>query len=172
MILNTNLRGKCLSLWLATAATFPITNSVPILTVDTTVGTVQGLINGSHPDVAQFLIIPYAESPVGNRRWAAPVAKSPLGKIDAARFSPSYPQYDTSIPSMYEIDVREFLISGLTSEDCLTLSCHSLQNIRVTTRTRNCQWLYSSTVAANLLVVLKFNIESRLRGFREVRLVL
>jgi len=96
--------------------------AVPALKVDTTVGTVYGLINGTHPHVAQFLGIPYAEPPIGERRWTPSVVKSPVGDIDATSFSPSCPQYDTSIPSVYEIDAREFLISGPTSEDCLTLS--------------------------------------------------
>jgi carboxylesterase type B len=96
--------------------------SLSTLQVDTTVGTVYGLINGTHPSVAQFLGIPYAEPPTGARRWTPSVIKSPLSKIDATSFSPSCPQYDTSIPSTYEIDARQFLISGLVSEDCLTLS--------------------------------------------------
>lgn len=96
--------------------------AISSLKVDTSVGTVYGLINGTHPDVAQFLGIPYAEPPTGNRRWTAPAAKAPSGTIDATKFGPSCPQYDTSIPSTYEIDTREFLISGPTSEDCLTLS--------------------------------------------------
>jgi carboxylesterase type B len=96
--------------------------AVSTLSVDTTVGTVHGIINGTHPHVAQYLGIPYAEPPVGERRWSRSIPKDPLGDIDATRFSPSCPQYDTSIPSTYEIDARQFLISGPTSEDCLTLS--------------------------------------------------
>jgi carboxylesterase type B len=104
------------------ASFLPSYLSLSSLKVDTTVGTVHGLINGTHPDVVQFLGIPYAEPPVGDRRWTPYVAKSPVGKIDATSFSPSCPQYDTSIPSTYEIDARDFLISGPVSEDCLTLS--------------------------------------------------
>ncbi|KAH8657042.1 Alpha/Beta hydrolase protein [Tricladium varicosporioides] len=92
------------------------------LKVDTTVGTVYGMVNGTHPNVAQFLGIPYAEPPVGDLRWTQSVAKSPVGDIDATSLGPSCPQYDTSIPSVYEIDERQFLISGPTSEDCLTVS--------------------------------------------------
>jgi acetylcholinesterase len=97
-------------------------SALSTLIVDTTVGTVHGLINGTHPNVVQFLGIPYAEPPVGDNRWELSIAKAPVGDIDATRFSPSCPQYDTSIPSTYEIDARQFLISGPISEDCLSLS--------------------------------------------------
>lgn len=97
--------------------------AISSLSVNTTVGEVQGIINGTHPDVAQFLGIPFAEPPVGDLRWERPVTKAPVeGSIDATAFSPSCPQYETSTPSVYTIDAREFLISGSTSEDCLTLS--------------------------------------------------
>lgn len=97
-------------------------SAVSSLKIDTTVGTVFGLVNGTHPDVAQYLSIPFAEPPVGDRRWTPSIPKAPLARIDATSFRPSCPQYDTSIPSTYEIDTRDFLISGPTSEDCLTLS--------------------------------------------------
>lgn len=99
-----------------------VCSGLPNLRIDTTVGTVHGFVNGSHPHVAQFLGIPYAEAPVGERRWERSVVKAPTGSIDATRFSPSCPQYKTSIPSVFAIDAPQFLISGPTSEDCLTLS--------------------------------------------------
>ncbi|KAH6670031.1 para-nitrobenzyl esterase [Halenospora varia] len=101
---------------------FHTSQAIKSLKVDTTVGTVYGIVNGTHPNVAQFLGIPYAEPPVGDLRWTQSVAKSPVGGIDATSFGPSCPQYDTSTPSVYEIDERQFLISGSTSEDCLTVS--------------------------------------------------
>lgn len=110
------------SILLCVAVFLRTCGAVSSLKIDTTVGTVYGLINGTHPDVAQFLGIPFAEPPVGDLRWEPSIAKYPVEAIDATSFSPSCPQYDTSIPSVYEIDAREFLISGLTSEDCLTLS--------------------------------------------------
>lgn len=108
--------------WLLLAACLPRCLAVSSLQVDTSVGKVYGLINGTYPHVAQFLGVPYAEPPVGERRWEPAVVKTPEDKIDATKFGPSCPQYDTSIPSTYEIDAREFLISGPTSEDCLSLS--------------------------------------------------
>lgn len=106
----------------AAALCLPHCLALNILQIDTTVGRVFGLVNGTFPRVAQFLGIPYAEPPVGDLRWERSVAKSPVAEIDATRFSPSCPQYDTSIPSVYEIDAREFLVSGPTSENCLTVS--------------------------------------------------
>lgn len=109
-------------LWLAFVVYLPLCLAVSSLQVDTTVGKAYGFINGTHPNVAQFLGVPYAGPPVGDQRWEPSVVKTPVAKIDATRFGPSCPQYDTSIPSTYEIDAREFLISGPTSEDCLSLS--------------------------------------------------
>ena len=104
------------------APLFELGAAVNSLRVDTAVGTVYGIINGTTPDVAQFLGIPYAEPPVGDLRWLPSTAKSPAASIDATTFSPSCPQYESAIPSVYNIDARDFLISGPTSEDCLTLN--------------------------------------------------
>ncbi|KAF8859427.1 alpha/beta-hydrolase [Acephala macrosclerotiorum] len=107
---------------LLTTLTLNTCHAVRSLKVDTTVETVYGLVNGTHPEVAQFLGIPFAEPPVGDLRWMPSVAKSPVSSINATKFSPSCPQYDTSILLVYEIDSRDFLIFDPTSEDCLTLS--------------------------------------------------
>ncbi|KAL3422141.1 chlorogenic acid esterase precursor [Phlyctema vagabunda] len=97
-------------------------NAVSTLRVNTTVGTVYGLINGTTPDVAQFLGVPFAEPPIQERRWLPAIPKSPVGDIDATEFGPSCPQYESAYQSVYSVDGREFLISGPTSEDCLTLN--------------------------------------------------
>lgn len=96
--------------------------AISSLRVETTVGTVYGLINGTTSHVAQFLGIPYAEPPIGSLRWLPPTIKAPVSYIDATSFSPSCPQYESAISSVYNIDARNFLISGPTSEDCLTLN--------------------------------------------------
>ncbi|OCL09500.1 para-nitrobenzyl esterase [Glonium stellatum] len=94
--------------------------AVSSLSISTSVGTVYGLINGTTPNVAQFLGVPYAEPPIGDLRWLPAIPKSKVGSIDATAFGPNCPQYDTSIPSVYEVDTRQFLIpSNSTSEDCL-----------------------------------------------------
>jgi acetylcholinesterase len=93
------------------------------LRVDTLGGPIFGLINSTTPSVAQFLGIPFAEPPLGQLRWAPPIVKSPVSSIDATQFDPSYPQYESTIASVYNIDSRDFLITpGKTSGDCLTLN--------------------------------------------------
>lgn len=101
---------------------FEFCAAIDSLRVDTTVGTVYGLINGTTPNVAQFLGVPYAEPPVASLRWLPPTIKSPVASIDATAFSPSCPQYQSALPSVYDLDSPDFLISGPTSEDCLTLN--------------------------------------------------
>lgn len=93
-----------------------------LLQVDTTIGKVYGIINGTHPDVLQYLGIPFAESPIADLRWEAPVPKSPMRKVDATRFGPDCAQYLSTVPSAYNVDTQEFNIVGPISEDCLTLS--------------------------------------------------
>lgn len=112
-----------LKLLVAIASVFDACLATSHLKVETTVGTVYGLINGTTPNVAQFLGVPYAEPPLGALRWAPPTVKSPIKSIDATAFSPSCPQYGSSSPSVYSVDGRGFLLtSGKTSEDCLTLN--------------------------------------------------
>lgn len=118
-----NFNAQLCSKLLAVVSLLDTCLAVTSLRVDTTVGTVYGLINGTTPNVAQFLGIPFAEPPVGELRWSPPTVKSPVSRIDATSFSPSCPQYESSIPSTYNIDSRGFLITpGKTSEDCLTLN--------------------------------------------------
>jgi hypothetical protein len=71
------------SRFLAYAALISSCLAVSSLKVDTTVGTVYGLVNGTTPNVAQLLGIPYAEPPVGARRWLPPTANLPVSSIDA-----------------------------------------------------------------------------------------
>lgn len=98
------------------------------LDVDTTSGAVKGFINATHPNVAQYLGIPFAEPPVGARRWLPPVPKSKRqGTINATNFGPSCPQYRADpvlAPNVYNVDVHEFSPYPLEhqSEDCLSLS--------------------------------------------------
>ncbi|GIZ38590.1 hypothetical protein CKM354_000200200 [Cercospora kikuchii] len=99
------------------------------LSVSTTSGRVHGKIDSAHPNVRQFLGIPFAQPPVGPRRWLAPQELSqPKKRIEATELPPSCPQFLTPTGSdIYTNDVLEFNLAGLnetgpTSEDCLTLS--------------------------------------------------
>jgi carboxylesterase type B len=66
------------------------------------------MINGSNPNVAQFLGIPYGEAPVGALRFSPPKMKLPVGEIDATKSGPNYPQYYqnnmTRYPTVYSFD--------------------------------------------------------------------
>lgn len=98
------------------------------LNVETTSGTLKGFINQTTPNVAQFLGIPYAEPPVGDRRWLPAERKSKAnGTIDVTRFGPACPQFDTDVdvaPNIFTVDVPGFAPSpyDYQSEDCLSLS--------------------------------------------------
>jgi acetylcholinesterase len=119
--------------------------SAHFLSVNTTVGTVIGLINGTTPDVVQYLGIPYAEPPVGDLRWTVPTPKTPLTQIDATSLGASCPQYNGAAPNIWDTDAPEFVIYGPTSEDCLTLNVwapsrqHSLEKLPVIV------WLYGGS---------------------------
>ncbi|KAI1497529.1 para-nitrobenzyl esterase [Biscogniauxia marginata] len=91
------------------------------LTVSSSFGNIQGFVNKDYPNVAQFLGIPFAEAPIGPRRWLPPVPKSPVDNFNATGFGPSCPQWFDGPPSVYNSDVTEFRIDDPMSEDCLSL---------------------------------------------------
>ncbi|WP_434386824.1 carboxylesterase/lipase family protein [Melittangium boletus] len=83
----------------------------PAPVVPTAAGPVQGIAyeDGS----AAFLGIPFAEPPVGARRWRAPAPAAPwTGPRDASHFGPMCPQVDFQ---------KGEPVKG-TSEDCLSLN--------------------------------------------------
>lgn len=114
-----------------------VNTQAPELTVETSIGNVTGIINGTTPSVRQFLSIPYAQPPVKDLRFLPP---QPLGtanssvSIDATRFPPSCPQFVTRIPSVYNQYATAWLPSkydqsqdagaslDTSSEDCLYLA--------------------------------------------------
>jgi carboxylesterase type B len=105
------------------------------LTVRTLTGVYTGLQNPNHAHVREFRNIPYAQAPVGKRRWMPPVAV-PLSRQRkfSTRFPPSCPQYMPSSLSLWNTNISDFMIntygqsktSGAigqsTSEDCLSLA--------------------------------------------------
>ncbi|QDS77736.1 hypothetical protein FKW77_004513 [Venturia effusa] len=87
-------------------------------------GTIHGRIDEARLGTEQFLGIPFAEPPIGARRWLPPIRKVHRKNetVDASRFGPSCPQYAGG-PSVYNNDVPEFVIRpGTTDEDCLSLN--------------------------------------------------
>jgi acetylcholinesterase len=85
-----------------------------------------GVLQGSRDQNSfRFLGIPYAEPPIGNLRFAAPVAKAPFTSIlDATYYKNVCPQ---SAPSD---GIGTALVSGILngakeSEDCLTLNVYT-----------------------------------------------
>lgn len=82
--------------------------------LDTASGRVRGeTVVARDVEIGVFRGIPYAEAPVGHRRFAAPVPRSPwTGELDATRFGAVSMQPDS--PMVLPDDVH--------SEDCLTLN--------------------------------------------------
>lgn len=98
------------------------------LDIDTTSGIVQGFINEKTPHVAQFLGIPFAEQPVGPRRWLPPLRKSKESAITQAKsFGHACPQPqsdENAPPNIYLSDAPEFMINpeSYQGEDCLSVN--------------------------------------------------
>lgn len=97
--------------------------------ISTSSGQIHGTIDPALPKVHQYLGIPYAEPPVGERRWTDPVlVDQPDADVQATQLPPSCIQYLTRLgDTIYTRDVLEYNLQGLNttgdvSEDCLTLS--------------------------------------------------
>jgi carboxylesterase type B len=102
------------------------------LTVKTTSGRVHGKVDASHPDVRQFLGIPFVQPPVGDLRWLAPQPLSqPEQEIEAKELGPSCLQFlNNNVSNVYTQQVLEYNLQGLNrtgdvSEDCLRLSVYA-----------------------------------------------
>jgi hypothetical protein len=52
------------------------------LVVTTGTGTYTGIINGTAPNVRQFLNIPYSVPPIGDRRWLPPTKSHDQLKLE------------------------------------------------------------------------------------------
>lgn len=96
--------------------------------MQTTIGPVQGFVDPSFPRVRQWLGVPFAEPPVGHRRFAPPEAKRALPPrgdkvpLSATTMPPAPVQARTTKPDFYTKHVPEFLARGPYSEDCLYLN--------------------------------------------------
>lgn len=106
------------------------------LSVDTTSGRAYGLVNGSAPDVAQFLGIPYGETPVGELRFRPPQRKQRVRAIDAtqpAGLCPQYHEDKENYPSVYAYDAPWLQPWGNWTEDCLNLNIWTPYDLDSTT---------------------------------------
>lgn len=106
------------------------------LTVSTLTGSFTGLIDPEFPNTRQFRSIPFAEPPVGSRRWLPPQKLSPSSEHRySAKFPPSCPQFVSAVESMWSMDLTKGnlvyngaqndtsgLVGEATSEDCLHLA--------------------------------------------------
>ena len=100
--------------------------------VQTTLGSIEGFIEPSLPGVRQWLGIPFAEPPVGDKRFAPPTPKKVFAKdeVFSATKMPLAPmQAHTTKPDFYANYVPEFLPSGPYSEDCLYLNVFGPRNV-------------------------------------------
>jgi len=80
-------------------------------------GELSGISQGA---VLAFLGIPYAQPPVGDKRWRPPVAMESWGGLrDAHAFGPSCYQPD---PPLFGPYTHEFVDTPPPSEDCLYLN--------------------------------------------------
>ncbi|KAK8088319.1 hypothetical protein PG997_003280 [Apiospora hydei] len=99
------------------------------LTVSTTSGLLHGFINETAPNVRQWLGVPYAEPPVGALRFMRPQRKkADTGPIEATKYSPACMQQKSNTTTIYTKYIREFLINGGESEDCLYLNVYAPRN--------------------------------------------
>ncbi|CAK7217679.1 hypothetical protein SBRCBS47491_003250 [Sporothrix bragantina] len=111
------------------------TESNDPLTVTTLTGVFTGELNAAYPNVREFRSIPFAQPPIGDRRWLPPLAAPLSGRhYYALRYPPSCPQYLTKKPSLWNANITDFaigtrgqsLLAGVqaqtSSEDCLSLA--------------------------------------------------
>jgi glutamate-1-semialdehyde 2,1-aminomutase len=117
--MNLKILASCLLGSVALAAA-----SISELQVETTSGIVHGFYNNSAETVRTFLGIPYAEPPVGERRFAPAMRKSRMhGVFDASSFGPPCPGLFTfSNESIWTVlPYNPWNTAGM-SEDCLSIN--------------------------------------------------
>jgi carboxylesterase type B len=110
----------------STAASAPAESCL----VQTTIGQVEGFVDPSFPRVRQWLGVPFAEPPTGQRRFAPPIPKAalPTGEtLSATKMPPAPMQSYTSLPNMYSKYVPEYMANSPYSEDCLYLNVFAPQ---------------------------------------------
>lgn len=107
------------------------------LTVQTSTGAFTGIVDPEFPNTRQFRSIPFADPPVGSRRWLPPQKLSSRSDEHhyATRFPPSCVQFVTAEISLFNTNLTSGnliyngfqndtsgLVGEATSEDCLYLA--------------------------------------------------
>ncbi|RAL11469.1 alpha/beta-hydrolase [Aspergillus homomorphus CBS 101889] len=60
------------------------------------------MLNDIYPDVRQYLLVPYAQPPVGDLRWQSPQKLKKMNRrFDSTRYGPACPQYVSSYDSIW-----------------------------------------------------------------------
>jgi acetylcholinesterase len=106
-------------------AQVPFANAVSSLNLNTSSGPIQGFTDDVTPNVAQFFSIPFAEQPIGARRWLPPSPKSRANEtLQATDLGPACPQFEGNAPNIWQTDAPEFSISprDYQGEECLNLN--------------------------------------------------
>jgi acetylcholinesterase len=125
--LNATFLPANMALFLAIlfgVAQIPFASAVSSLSIDTTSGLVQGFTDDITPNVAQYFGIPFAEQPVGARRWLPPSPKSKANEtLQATDLGPACPQFEGDAPNVWRTDAPEFNIASrdVQGENCLNL---------------------------------------------------
>lgn len=95
-----------------------------LLSINTTGGTFLGLINGTTPNVRQWLNVPYAQDPVGSLRFAPPAPLNQSDRVlDATQYGPACPQILGTSENIQSI-ITELAFHDIPylSEACLNLA--------------------------------------------------
>ncbi|KAI9155007.1 chlorogenic acid esterase precursor [Paramyrothecium foliicola] len=118
------------------ATSIVLAQSFGDLTVRTSTGAFTGLIDPEFPLTRQWRAIPFAEPPVGSRRWLPPQKISRNSKHRySTKFPASCPQFVSAAESMWNLPLTKGnliyngaqndssgLVGEATSEDCLYLA--------------------------------------------------
>lgn len=94
------------------------------LVVKTNHFTIQGIVEPDATNVRTFRRVPYAEAPVGEKRFKPPVTKKDESKVlDGTQYGPSCIQLNTGQPTAYTELLSGFLPApgAIFDEDCLSL---------------------------------------------------
>ena len=123
-VMSATLVGMLAVLGMLGLAGCEVESGPPTVQLDATVVTGVTEANG----IAAFLGLPFAEPPIGERRWARPVPWQPDGQpIDASSFAPACMQTSSGVNWYRGMMARvgidpNLMVAPEYSEDCLYLN--------------------------------------------------